>query len=98
MEASMKMMEKDEGEGFSAEHGSIMSEEAEDHLPSKTSSLRQTLLGKVQDICTKKYKVAKRSTIYKPKEYSYSQFLQLQFEHSSPSIFESRIMKIVAEN
>ena len=39
MVATMKMIEKDEGEGFLAEHGSIMSEEAEDHLPRKTSSL-----------------------------------------------------------
>ena len=39
MVATMKMMEKDEGERFLAEHGSIMSEEAEDHLPRKTSSL-----------------------------------------------------------
>ena len=98
MVAPMKKMEKCEGERFLAEHGSIMSEEAGDHLPRQTSSLEQTLLGKVQDICTKKYKVAKRSTIYKPKEYSYSQFLQLQFEHSSPSIFEWRIMEIVAHN
>ena len=39
MVATMKMMEKYEGERFLAEHGSIMSEEAEDHLPRKTSSL-----------------------------------------------------------
>ena len=69
MVATMKMMEKDEGERFLAEHGSIMSEEAEDHLPRKTSSLEQTLLGKVQDICTKKSKLAKHSTIHIHKEY-----------------------------
>ena len=69
MVPSMKMTEKCEGERFLAEHGSIMSEEAEDHLPRKTSSLEQTLLGKVQDICTKKSKLAKHSTIHFPKKY-----------------------------
>ena len=62
MEASMKMMEKCEGERFLAEHGSIMSEEAGDHLPRQTSSLEQTLL------CTgHMYKLAKQSAVHFPK-------------------------------